>query len=63
VTNSVGELLEPDDVADAVIEGLREERFLILPHASVEEMVRFKARDREGWLALMRGLRAQAAAI
>jgi NAD(P)-dependent dehydrogenase (short-subunit alcohol dehydrogenase family) len=62
VSNAAGELLDPDAVADAVVDGLADERFLILPHTQVDQLVRFKAADREGWLAAMRGLRAQAAA-
>jgi NAD(P)-dependent dehydrogenase (short-subunit alcohol dehydrogenase family) len=62
VTNAAGELLDPDAVAAVVVEGLADERFLILPHAEVGAMVRFKAGDREGWLRVMRSLRARAAA-
>jgi NAD(P)-dependent dehydrogenase (short-subunit alcohol dehydrogenase family) len=62
LSNAAGELLDPAEVADAVVEGLRDERFLILPHPHVADMVRFKASDREAWLRAMRGLRAQAAA-
>jgi NAD(P)-dependent dehydrogenase (short-subunit alcohol dehydrogenase family) len=62
ISNAAGELLDPDAIADAVVDGLAAERFLILPHAQVDQMVRFKAADREGWLAAMRGLRAQAVA-
>jgi NAD(P)-dependent dehydrogenase (short-subunit alcohol dehydrogenase family) len=63
VTNGVGVLLEPAAVADAVVAGLADERFLILPHAEVGKMVRFKAADRDAWLGVMRGLRAQAVAV
>jgi hypothetical protein len=63
ISNAAGELLDPATVADAVVEGLADERFLILPHAHVEDMVRFKAGDREAWLAVMRNLQAQAAAM
>ena len=37
--------IEADAVADAVIEGLADERFLILPHPEVAEYVRRKAGD------------------
>jgi NAD(P)-dependent dehydrogenase (short-subunit alcohol dehydrogenase family) len=46
-------VLQPADVADAVIAGLREERFYILPHTEVGEYVRRKGDDPERWLAGM----------
>ena len=51
--------LEPEAVADAVIAGLAEERFLILPHAEVEEYRRRKADDYDRWLRGMRRLQAK----
>ena len=39
-----------------MIEGLRDERFLILPHPVVEEYERRRAGDRDRWL---RGMRKQ----
>lgn len=52
-------MIGPDVVADAVIEGLAEERFLILPHPEVAEYERRKAADRERWLAGMQRLQAR----
>ncbi len=49
-------MLEPDAVADAAIEGLADERFLILPHPEVGEYFRRKADDYERWLRGMRRL-------
>jgi short-subunit dehydrogenase len=51
--------IEPEQVADAVIDGLRAERFLILPHPEVSEYVRRKAEDPDRWLAGMRKLQAR----
>jgi NAD(P)-dependent dehydrogenase (short-subunit alcohol dehydrogenase family) len=51
--------IEPERVADAVIEGLREERFLILPHPEVSDYVRRKADDPDRWIAGMRKLQAR----
>ena len=49
--------LEPETVADAVVEGIAAERFLILPHAEVGEYFRRKADDYDRWLRGMRRLR------
>ncbi len=48
--------LDPEDVADAVIEGLAEEKFLILPHPEVAEYFRRKAADHDRWIRGMRRL-------
>lgn len=52
--------LTTEEVADAVVEGLNEERFLILPHPEVAEYFRRKATDYERWLRGMRRLQARA---
>ena len=49
--------LEPDAVAEAVVNGMRDERFLILPHPEVAEYFRRKADDYDRWLRGMRRLR------
>lgn len=49
-------VIEPEAVADAVVEGLRDERFLILPHPEVHGYEVGKATDRDRWLAGMRKL-------
>ena len=49
--------LEPEFVADVVVKGLEEERFLILPHPEVAEYARRRATDHERWLRGMRRLR------
>jgi NAD(P)-dependent dehydrogenase (short-subunit alcohol dehydrogenase family) len=48
--------LEPEAVAEAVVTGLAEERFLILPHPEVAEYFRRKADDYDRWLRGMRRL-------
>jgi NAD(P)-dependent dehydrogenase (short-subunit alcohol dehydrogenase family) len=58
---AAGELLEPEQVADAVVEGLAAERFLILPHPEVATYFRRKAEDPDRWQAGMRRLIARAA--
>jgi NAD(P)-dependent dehydrogenase (short-subunit alcohol dehydrogenase family) len=49
-------ILPPEAVADAVVDGLREERFLILPHPEVATFEQRRAGDRDRWLAGMRRL-------
>jgi NAD(P)-dependent dehydrogenase (short-subunit alcohol dehydrogenase family) len=55
----VNGMLEPDDIADAVIAGLATEQFLILPHPEVAEYFRRKATDYDRWLGGMRRLQAR----
>ena len=59
------ELIEPADVAEAVVAGIRDERFLIFPHPQVAKYMAFKGGDNERWLAgmrrMVRGARAAGA--
>lgn len=55
--------MEPSDVADFVVDGLTDERFLILPHPEVAEYFRRRADDHERWLRGMRRLRGQVAEV
>lgn len=48
--------LEPSTVAEAVVRGLADERFLILPHPEVADYERRRADDRDRWLGGMRKL-------
>ena len=50
--------LEPEQVAEEVVKGLADERFLILPHPEVAEYFRRKAADYDRWLRGMRRLRS-----
>ena len=52
-------ILGVEDVAEAVIAGLRDERFLIFPHAKVAEYYAKKAAQPEKWLRRMAALQAQ----
>ncbi len=52
-------VLEPTDVAAAVLEGLATEQFLILPHPEVAEYYRRRATDTDRWLAGMARLQAR----
>ncbi len=49
-------VLEPEDVAAAAVAGIREERFLILPHEAVAKHMALKAAQPERWLSGMRRL-------
>ena len=53
--------LEPDAVAEIVLQGMHDEKFLILPHPEVAEYFRRKAEDYDRWLKGMRRLRASIA--
>jgi NAD(P)-dependent dehydrogenase (short-subunit alcohol dehydrogenase family) len=50
--------IEPEQVADAVVKGLADEKFLILPHPEALEFFRRKASDYDRWLNGMRRLQA-----
>ena len=50
---AVDGVLTPEELTSAVIDGLREERFHILPHPEVAEYVRRKGDDIDRWLAGM----------
>ena len=56
-TLAAGAMIEPEQVADAVVEALGDGRFLILPHPEVAEFERRRSGDRDRWLAGMRRLR------
>jgi NAD(P)-dependent dehydrogenase (short-subunit alcohol dehydrogenase family) len=56
---AAGGVLEPEEVADAVVAALADGRFLILPHPEVAEFERRRAADRDRWLAGMRRVRAR----
>lgn len=51
--------IEPEDAAEAVVRGLAEEKFLILPHPEVAEYFQRKANDYDRWLRGMRRLQDQ----
>jgi NAD(P)-dependent dehydrogenase (short-subunit alcohol dehydrogenase family) len=56
---AVDGLMEPDQLAEAVIEGLRKEEFLILPHPDVRIYMQRKTSDYDRWLQGMRRLQAR----
>jgi NAD(P)-dependent dehydrogenase (short-subunit alcohol dehydrogenase family) len=52
-------MIEPEAVADSVVQALREERFLVLPHPEVAEYIKRKTSDYDRWLHGMRRLQEQ----
>ncbi len=53
---SIDGMLEPEDVADACVEAIRAEQFLVLPHPQVLDYMRHKTADYDRWLTGMRKL-------
>lgn len=55
----IANALEPEEVAEATVQGLAAESFLILPHPEVAEYFKRKANDYDRWLRGMRRFQAQ----
>ena len=53
---SVDGMIEPEQVAQTVIDALAEERFLVLPHPEVETYIQRKTGDYDRWLKGMQRL-------
>jgi len=56
VVAGAGEVLEPETVAERVLEAVEAQRFLVLPHPEVGEFFRRRADDHDRWLRGMRRL-------
>ena len=52
-------VLSPEQVADVVIQAMRDERFLALPHAEVAKYFQAKGQDYDRWLGGMQKLHAR----
>jgi hypothetical protein len=52
-------MLEADVVANDVLDAIKEERFLVLPHQEVTEYMQRKANDRDRWIGGMQRLQKQ----
>lgn len=59
VVAHAGAVLEPEDVAQCVLDAVEQERFLVLPHPEVLGYFRRKASDYDRWLRGMRRLQMQ----
>jgi NAD(P)-dependent dehydrogenase (short-subunit alcohol dehydrogenase family) len=55
----IATIIEPEQVADDVVEAMRQERFLILPHPEVAKYMATRGAAHDRWLAGMRKLQAQ----
>jgi len=55
--------VSPEAVAEEVVRAMREERFLMLPHAEVLTFMQRKTADYDRWLGGMRRLRAKVMAM
>lgn len=52
-------MLEPEQVAETVVQGLAEERFLILTHPITQDYIQHKAGDYDAWLRRMQRYRGK----
>ncbi|MFC4455027.1 SDR family oxidoreductase [Deinococcus sonorensis] len=55
--------ISTDQLADAVVAALAEERFLITTHPTTLKGFQYKAADYQGWLGMMRKMRVKAMAL
>jgi len=53
-------IIEASELADVVVQALRDERFHVLPHPEVGDYIKRKADDPDRWLKGMRRLKARA---
>jgi NAD(P)-dependent dehydrogenase (short-subunit alcohol dehydrogenase family) len=54
-----GDILEADQVAQVMVDAIRNEEFLVLPHPEVLTYAKRKAEDRARWIAGMRKFQAR----
>lgn len=59
--NDVDGVLSADYVAECILAGIREERFLVLPHPQVSTYFQRKAADHDRWIGGMRRFRRRLA--
>jgi NAD(P)-dependent dehydrogenase (short-subunit alcohol dehydrogenase family) len=62
IVAAAGDILEPEVVADRVLEAIAAETFLVLPHPEVLDFYRRKGTDYDRWLRGMRRLQGAVAA-
>jgi NAD(P)-dependent dehydrogenase (short-subunit alcohol dehydrogenase family) len=59
--NDIDGILSTEYVADCILAGIQEERFLVLPHPQVANYFRRKADDHDRWISGMRRFRRRLA--
>jgi NAD(P)-dependent dehydrogenase (short-subunit alcohol dehydrogenase family) len=52
-------VLEPEDIAEALITAIAEDRFLVLPHPQVGDYYAYRATNTDAWLSAMNHLQQQ----
>ena len=57
--NDVDGILAPAEVADCIVDGIEEGRFMILPHPQVATYFQRKANDHDRWIAGMQRFRRE----
>ncbi len=55
--NDVDGILKPEEVADCILRGINDDRFLILPHPQVSTYFQRKAADHDRWISGMQRFR------
>ena len=55
---SVDGMIEPEQVSEAVIEALKNESFLVLPHPKVLDYIQRKSGDYDRWIEGMKKLQS-----
>lgn len=53
------EVLEPEDIADALVAAITEDRFLVLPHTQVADYYGYRATHTDAWLTAMNHIQQQ----
>jgi NAD(P)-dependent dehydrogenase (short-subunit alcohol dehydrogenase family) len=57
--SQIATIIEPEQVADDVVQAIKQERFLILPHPEVAKYMATRGAEHDRWLNGMRRLQAQ----
>ena len=56
---SVDGMIEPEQVSAAVVESLKNESFLVLPHPKVLDYIKRKSGDYDRWIEGMKSLQSR----
>jgi hypothetical protein len=58
-----GEVIAAEDAATRILDGVEQDRFLILTHPEMQEFIVGKAQDRDRWIRGMTRLSSRAQAL